>query len=303
MLRPATKPKGAVMRLGIDLGGTKIEAVVLDDQDQERLRCRVLTPQGDYFATLEAIRCLVQSAEQQFGRATRIGIGIPGSISPANGLVRNANSTCLNGKPLQTDLELSLGRPLRIENDANCLALSEAFDGAGRGAQVVFAVILGTGVGGAITVDGRLLAGHNRIGGEWGHNPLPWPTANELPGPACWCGRRGCIETWLSGPALAASLPGVRDATALVQAAHSGQRPARDALDQWLDRLARSFSAVVNLLDPDIIVLGGGLSQIARLAESIQARWQPWIFADQIRTPIVLAQHGDSSGVRGAARL
>ena len=291
------------MRIGLDLGGTKIEIVALDPMDRERLRRRVPTPQGDYGATLRAIVDLVEGAERELGCRATVGMGIPGSISPDTGTVRNANSTCLNGKALQTDLVGLLLRSVRIENDANCLALSEAMDGAAQGAALAFAVILGTGVGGGLVINGQLVSGRNRIAGDWGHNPLPWPSAAEWGGPRCWCGRQGCLETWLSGPALAASHPEAADALALVAAADAGESGAREALDRWLDRCARALASLVNVLDPDVIVLGGGLSKIRDLPDSLLARWRPWIFSDFVATRIVTAHHGDSSGVRGAARL
>jgi fructokinase len=280
---------------------------VLDDADHEVLRRRVATPQGDYAGTLASIAALVRDAQAFLGLAPEakpsVGIGIPGSLSPVDGRVRNANSTCLNGQPFQADLERLLARPVRLENDANCLALSEASDGAGQGEGVVFAVILGTGVGGGWVVQGQLLSGHNRIAGEWGHNPLPWPQPSENPGRACWCGRRGCLETWLSGPALAFSLAGAANAQAVVAAAVAGNPSARAALEAWFDRCARALAAVVNLLDPDVIVVGGGLSHLPDLPAQIQSRWAPWVFSDRVTTPIRLALHGDASGVRGAARL
>jgi len=291
------------MRLGLDLGGTKIEVVALDSSEQERLRRRVATPQGDYAATLQAIIDLIAGAEADLACRATVGLGIPGSLSVQSGTVRNANSTCLNGQPLKADIERLLGRSVRIENDANCLALSEATDGAAQGAAVAFAVILGTGVGGGLVVNGQLIYGRHRIAGEWGHNPLPWPTAAEWDGPSCWCGRRGCLETWLSGPALAASYSPIADAIALEAAAESGDSLAIRALDLWLNRCARALASIVNVLDPDVIVLGGGLSKIRDLPTRLQAYWEPWIFSDRVETRIVTARYGDSSGVRGAARL
>ena len=291
------------MRLGLDLGGTKIEVVALDSSEHERLRRRSATPQGDYAATLRAIIDLITAAEADLACRATVGLGIPGSLSVQSGRVRNANSTCLNGQPLQADLERLLGRSVRIENDANCLALSEATDGAAQGAAVAFAVILGTGVGGGLVVNGQLVSGRNRIAGEWGHNPLPWPTSAEWDGPPCWCGRRGCLETWLSGPALAASYSPIADAIALEAAAEAGDSLAIGALALWLDRCARALASIVNVLDPDVIVLGGGLSKIRDLPTRLQAYWEPWIFSDRVETRIVTARYGDSSGVRGAARL
>ena len=293
------------MRIGVDLGGTKIEVVALDDSGLEHHRRRVPTPRNDYAATLSAIAGLVDEAERATGRCRSVGVGIPGSISPHTGLVRNANSTWLNGRPLVDDLGRALRREVRVANDANCFALSEAIDGAAAGRRVVFGVILGTGVGGGIVVDGRLLEGANRIAGEWGHNPLPGPfRADELPGPRCWCGRRGCIEAWLSGPALAASAdPPARDAAALVAAMRTGEPSAQAAFERWCDRLARSLAGVVNLLDPDAIVLGGGLSNVDEVYREVPRRCAPLVFADRADTPLLRNLHGDSSGVRGAARL
>lgn len=294
------------MRVGIDLGGTKIELVALDERGCERFRRRVPTPQGDYPATLQAITDLVSEAEAHVGMRATVGIGTPGSASPRSGRMRNANSTCLNDQPLQQDLEALLGRPVRIANDANCLAMSEAADGAGAGAEVVFAVILGTGVGGGIVVRGGLLKGVNGVAGEWGHNPLPLPTADELPLPACYCGRSGCIETWLSGPGMAADHArrhgGTLGAAAIVAAA--SHDPSCDAtLRRYEQRLARALAGVINLLDPDVIVLGGGLSRIERLYTNVPALWAPFVFSDCIATRLVPARHGDASGVRGAAWL
>jgi len=291
------------MRLGLDLGGTKIEVVALDSSEQERLRRRVATPQGDYVATLQAIVDLILGAEADLACRATVGLGIPGSLSVQSGSVRNANSTCLNGQPLQADLERMLERAVRIENDANCLALSEATDGAAEGAAVAFGVILGTGVGGGLVVNGQLISGRNRIAGEWGHNPLPWPNSTEWDGPPCWCGRRGCLETWLSGPALAASYSQSADAIALEAAAEAGDHLAIQVLDLWLDRCARALASIVNVIDPDVIVLGGGLSKIRDLPTRLQTYWEPWIFSDRVETRIVTARYGDSSGVRGAARL
>ncbi|WP_068635696.1 ROK family protein [Thauera butanivorans] len=294
------------MRVGIDLGGTKIELVALDERGCERFRRRVPTPQGDYPATLQAITDLVSEAEAHVGMSATVGIGTPGSASPRSGRMRNANSTCLNGQPLQQDLEALLGRPIRMANDANCLAMSEAADGAGAGAEVVFAVILGTGVGGGIVVRGGLLNGVNGVAGEWGHNPLPLPTADELPLPACYCGRSGCIETWLSGPGMAADHArrhgDTLGAAAIVAAANHD--PDCDAtLRRYEQRLARALAGVINLLDPDVIVLGGGLSRIERLYTNVPALWAPFVFSDCIATRLVPARHGDASGVRGAAWL
>ena len=294
-------------RIGIDLGGTKIELVVLDAGGQERWRRRVPTPQGDYAGTLRAIVALIHDAEMATGISASIGIGTPGSPSPRDGRIRNANSTCLNGQPLQHDLEALLGRPLRLANDANCLAMSEAADGAGAGARTVFAAILGTGVGGGIVVDRTLLVGANAIAGEWGHNPLPLPTADDLPLPACYCGRAGCIETWLSGPAMAADHlrqgGEALDAVAIASLATNGDARCIATLERYEARLARALAGVINLLDPDVIVLGGGLSRVARLYANVPRLWGAHVFSDQVVTRLLPARHGDASGVRGAAWL
>jgi fructokinase len=298
------------IRLGIDLGGTKIEIVALDASGGERLRRRIPTPQGDYDATLDAIAGLVRDTERSLGvahGACTLGIGTPGSMSAATGLLRNSNSVCLNGKPLKRDLEARVGREVRMSNDANCFAVSEAQDGAAEGAHVVFGVILGTGVGGGIVVDGIALEGHNGIAGEWGHNPLPWPRDDERPGAPCYCGRQGCIETFLSGPAferdhLAHSGRAASTADIVAQA-DAGDAQAQGSLARYEDRLARALAHVVNLLDPDVIVLGGGMSNVARLYASIPWLWGLWVFSDCVDTRIVRNAHGDSSGVRGAARL
>lgn len=296
-----------MIRVGIDLGGTKIEGVALDAQGQELWRQRVWTPQGDYAGTLDAIRDLVLAAEGELGALAQVGIGIPGSVSPLTGRVRNANSTCLNGQPLHQDLEARLGRSIRLENDANCLAISEATDGAGAGATTLFAAILGTGVGGGIVAHGRLLTGINRIAGEWGHSPLPQPEARDLPAPACYCGRLGCIETYLSGPGLAADHArrqgGTSDAVAIGLAAAAGDPACEASLQCYEARLARALAGVINLLDPDVIVLGGGLSRLERLYRNVPARWGAHIFSDQVATRLLPARHGDASGVRGAANL
>lgn len=295
------------LALGIDLGGTKIEAAVLAEDGQLRWRQRMPTPAGDYAATLDAVASLVNRAEAAAGPLASVGLGHPGTLTPA-GRIKNANSTCLNGQPLQADLQARLGRPLRLANDANCLALSEAADGAAAGAAVVFAVILGTGVGGGLVVHGRVLGGANGLAGEWGHNPLPWADAAETPGPACYCGRRGCLETWLSGPGLARDHGGPgRPVPAIADAAASGDAAATASIDRHAHRLARGLAAVINLLDPDVIVLAGGVSQLPGLVERVTARWQAWVFSAgddaPLRTRLCTARHGDASGVRGAARL
>jgi len=294
------------IRFGVDLGGTKIEILGLDEQGAEIYRRRRATPQlggmAQYEATLQAIGALVHEAERELGGQGTVGIGIPGIISPATGLVKNANSVALNGHPFDRDLERVLGRPVRIENDANCFALSEAADGAAAGASVVFGVILGTGVGGGIVVDGKLVPGKHHVAGEWGHNPLPWQEVSEFPGPQCWCGRRGCIEAFISGPALGRDA-GVADAAVLPGAAAAGDAAARGALERHASRLARSLAQVVNFLDPDVIVLGGGLSNLPHYPEALAPLMAPFVFSDLCAPEIRRAQHGDSSGVRGAAWL
>jgi fructokinase len=294
-------------RLGIDLGGTKIAAIALGDEDRVLWERRVPTPRDDYDATIETIASLVAEGDRVAGGPAPVGIGMPGVMSPASGLVKNANSTWLIGRALHRDLEQRLNREVRLANDANCLALSEAVDGAAARARVVFAVILGTGVGGGLAVDGRVLTGPNAIAGEWGHNPLPWPEADELPGPACYCGKRGCIETWLSGPGLAADYrrrgTGDLKGEEVVARAADGDGPASEVLEAWLRRLARSLSTVINIVDPDVIVAGGGLSRITPVYDRVPQLWGDWVFSDRIDTPFLPARHGDASGVRGAARL
>ena len=287
-------------RIGIDLGGTKIEVAVLGADGTVRIRRRVATPR-DYAAAIAAIGTLVEGAEAELGGGATVGIGIPGSESPTTGLIRGANSTFLNGRPLGADLAARLGRTVRLSNDANCLAMSEFAD-AGRSG---FAVILGTGVGGGLVVNGRLVEGRNRIGGEWGHNPLPWMSAAEHPGPRCWCGRHGCIEAFLSGPALArdADGEGAEDASSLPARAAAGDTRAQKALDRHVDRLARALAAVINVMDPDEIVLGGGLSNMAHLYQALPTLIARHVFSNTFTTPVRRAVHGDSSGVLGAARL
>jgi fructokinase len=294
------------MRIGIDMGGTKIEAIALDGT-RELMRRRVAAPKGDYAATIRAVRDLVAAIESELGRSGTVGAGIPGTISATTGLVKNANSTWLIGHPLDRDLAEALGRPVRVSNDANCFALSEATDGAAAGANTVFGVILGTGTGGGVVVDGHVLEGRHRIAGEWGHNPLPWPQGDERPGPACYCGRTGCIETFLSGPGLAAAYEALTaqriDAKAVVARAEAGDEGALNALTAYEGRLARSLASIINVLDPDVIVLGGGLSNISRFYTRVPVLWAPFVFSDSSDTPLVAARHGDSSGVRGAAWL
>jgi fructokinase len=290
-------------RIGIDLGGTKIEGIVLDDGGRVLAQERVATPRDDYAATIAAVRDLVLELEARSGGPATVGIGMPGSISPATGLVRNANSVWLNGRPFDTDVSHALARTVRTANDANCFALSEAVDGAGAGSRLVFGVILGTGVGGGLVFDGRLWEGHQGIAGEWGHNELPRRTDDDLPAPACWCGRAGCIETYLSGPALAASQPGRGDARRIVAASLAGDASARSAMHRFHVRLAKALAMVVNLVDPDVIVIGGGLSNIASIYEEVPKHLPDHVFADRVDTAIVRNRHGDSSGVRGAAWL
>lgn len=293
-----------MLRLGIDLGGTKIEIAAFDAAGHERLRQRVATPQGDYRATLQAIVGLVEGVESELQMRGTVGIGMPGAESRISGLIKNANSTCLIGQPLRHDLQQRLQREVRLANDANCFALSEAVDGAAAGAEVVFGVILGTGCGGGIVVRGQVLTGANAIAGEWGHNPLPWPGDDERPGPACYCGRHGCIETWLSGPGLARDHL-ARSGQHLRANAIAGSRdPACQAsMARYEDRLARALAQVINLLDPDVIVLGGGLSNIARLYDNVPRLWTQHVFSDHVVTRLLPPLHGDSSGVRGAAWL
>ncbi|MCA1978489.1 MAG: ROK family protein [Thiobacillus sp.] len=323
------------LRLGIDLGGTKIELVALNDTGEEILRRRIPTPQNDYVATVAAVAALVHGAEVELGTKGSVGVGTPGAVSPATGRMKNCNSTCLNGRPLKQDLERALNREIRLANDADCFALSEATDGAAAGAATVFGVILGTGVGGGVVVRGRLLAGPNAIAGEWGHSPLPyfqfahrqadrestghhpatgeainhpWPSPRELEmAPACYCGKKGCIETWLSGPGLAADHVryGGEDLPAheIAQLAAAGYGPCSATLARYEERLARALAGVINLIDPDVIVLGGGLSNITRLYDTVPRLWRRYVFSDRVDTRLVPPRFGDSSGVRGAAWL
>jgi len=303
------------LRIGLDLGGTKIEGIALGPDGTERFRRRIDTPRGDYEATVAAMASLVQTIEDATGEGGTVGIGMPGTISPATGLVKNANSTWLIGRPLQEDLQRALGREVRLANDANCFALSEASDGAAAGAGVVFGVILGTGTGGGVVVGGRVLVGPNAIAGEWGHNALPWPDADEWPGPPCYCGRRGCIETFLSGSGLQTALSpgsGLQIAPSMVPgltaheiaaAAREGHAAAAAAIETYSRRLAKALATVINILDPDVIVLGGGLSNIESLYTRVPQIWTDWVFSDRVDTRLARATHGDSSGVRGAAWL
>jgi len=295
------------MRIGVDLGGTKTESVAIDDGGAERARVRVATPSHSYDEIVATIVRLVHDTEARAGQRGTVGVGIPGAVSPATGLVKNANTMVLNGHPLDRDLAAALGRPVRVANDANCFALSEASDGAGTGSRVVFGVIVGTGTGGGVVVDGKVLTGPHAIAGEWGHNPLPWPRDDERPGPACYCGKSGCIETFLAGPSL------VRDhrlnageqlaAAEIARRAEAGDPAAVATLTRYADRMARSLACVINVLDPDVIVLGGGVSNIARLYREVPLLLGRYVFSDTISTPLRPARHGDASGVRGAAWL
>ncbi len=300
-------PAAGPIRIGVDLGGTKVEAMALDGEGRSLARRRVPTPRHDYHRTLDAVAELVRGLEAEIGREGTVGVGIPGTVSPATGLVKNANSTWLIGRPLDRDLADRLGRPVRLANDANCFALSEATDGAAAGAAVVFGVIVGTGCGGGVVVGGRLLAGPNAIAGEWGHNPLPWAEEAERPGPPCWCGKRGCVETFLSGPGLARDFREATgqdlDAREIAARAGAGDPAAEAALARYEGRLARALATVVNVLDPDVIVLGGGMSNVARLYPGVTRQWERWAFSDRLDTRLVPPRHGDSSGVRGAAWL
>jgi len=291
------------MRIGVDIGGTKIEAAALDGRGEVVARRRLATPPGDYAGLVETVRRLVLGLEAELSVAASVGIAMPGALSPATGLVKNSNSTCLIGKPFDRDLEAALGRELRFGNDANCFALSEARDGAAAGAAVMFGVILGTGVGGGIVTNGRLLTGPNGIAGEWGHSPLPWPGDDERPGALCYCGKHGCLETFLSGPGLTRDDGAARAPAAIVAAAEAGEAAAEAVLARYENRLARGLATVINLLDPDIIVLGGGLGQIARLYRNVPLLWDAYVFSDRVTTRLAPPRWGDSSGVRGAAWL
>jgi len=299
------------MRIGIDLGGTKIEGILMASDGRELARIRRATPQGDYAATVRAIANLVGELEAGQAHPPTVGIGIPGTISPTTGLVKNANSVCLIGQPLNQDISAILARPVKLANDANCFTISEAHDGAAKGVAVVFGVILGTGVGGAVAVQGQPLTGANAITGEWGHNPLPWPQVlenhDERPGRLCYCGQRGCIETFLSGPGLSLDYQthagDTRSVERITAEAEQGDAACAAALARYEHRLARALATVINILDPEIIVLGGGLSNIQRLYNNVPKLWGAWIFSDTIVTKLVRNQYGDSSGVRGAAWL
>lgn len=292
------------LRIGIDLGGSKTEAIALDrSSGAELARRRVPTERGSYDGTIRTIRELVEGLEAQLGRRGSIGIGIPGVISPRTGLVKNANSTWLIGKPFDRDLAAALDRPVRLANDADCFALSEATDGAGAGATSVFGVILGTGVGGGLVIHGRLVAGPNAVAGEWGHNPLPWPGRDELPGHYCYCGKAGCIETFLSGPALERDFGGGVTAAEVARLAAEGDDKAEGVLSRYEDRLARSLATIINVFDPYVIVLGGGVGNLARLYREVPKLWGEYVFSDAVDTRLLPPVHGDSSGVRGAAWL
>jgi fructokinase len=296
-----------MIRIGVDFGGTKIEAAALNADGGFLARVRVPNP-GDYDQALLTVRELVERVEAEVGSAGTVGVGLPGSISPRTGLMRNANSTYLNGRTFREDLSAAMGREVRVANDANCLALSEAVDGAVQGAKIVFAIIVGTGCGGGLVVDGQLLEGANGIGGEWGHMPLPWPSVSENPGPKCWCGKHGCLETWVSGTGFRrdyAQAQGGRELTgeAIIEAARNGQPAAAAAFDRLIRRLGRAIAVVCNLVDPDAFVIGGGLSNVAELFERLPDAVRPFVFSDAWEAKIVPARWGDSSGVRGAARL
>nr|WP_205691709.1 ROK family protein [Caulobacter sp. 602-2] len=295
-----------VIQIGVDFGGTKIEAAALSPEGRVLSTLRAATP-GDYDAALKVVRDLVERTEQAVGGKGTVGVGAPGSVSPRTGLIRNANTTYLNGRRFREDLEAVLERPIRLANDANCLALSEAVDGAAAGARVTFAVIIGTGCGGGLAIDGKLVEGANGVAGEWGHVPLPWPKAEESPGPQCWCGRHGCLETWISGTGFRRDFRehggGDLSGAAIVEAAASGDPVAQGALDRYLDRLARGLGVIADIVDPDVFVLGGGMSNVELLYERLPALVGPHVFTDNWESRIVKARWGDSSGVRGAARL
>ena len=299
--------KKPALRIGIDLGGTKTEIIALSLGGDELLRERVDTVKGDYSQTLSTIDKLVKHVEQTLKQSGSVGVGTPGAVSPATGLLKNSNSTWLNGKPLLQDLEQTLKRPLRIANDANCFTLSEAIDGAAKEFNVVFGVIIGTGTGGGIAVNKHILVGPNAIAGEWGHNAIPWPDASEMPGPTCYCGKKGCIETFISGPGMTrdhSQLTGFNlSAMEIVDKAFQGEFDAVATVKRYENRLAKALAGVINIIDPDAIVLGGGLSNITQLYERVPALWGRYVFSDTVATKLLRAKHGDSSGVRGAAWL
>ena len=294
-------------RIGLDLGGTKVEAIALDDGGVTLFRRRVATPADDYWAIVDTVCGLVKLVERELDGHGSVGIGLPGAISPTTGMLQNANTVCLNGAPFDRDVSEQLGRPIRVGNDANCFVLSEATDGAGAEYDVVFGVIIGTGTGAGVVAYERLLTGPNAIAGEWGHNPLPWPREDELPGPQCYCGRRGCMETWVSGSGLAADFRRAGGEALLppeiLKAALSGDQMAEGVLRRYEDRLARGLASVINVLDPDVIVLGGGLSNLQRLYQNVIEQWGQYVFCEDVQTLLRPAKHGDSSGVRGAAWL
>ena len=306
-MTPASEPGAARLRIGVDLGGTKIEAVALGPGGAELARRRVPSPQGSARASIDAVAGLVRELESELGRQASVGVAVPGTISPDDGRMKNANSVWLIGEALDRDLSAALDRPVRLANDADCFALSEAADGAGAGARSVFGVILGTGVGGGIVIEERLLAGPNAIAGEWGHNPLPWPADDERPGPLCYCGRAGCVETFLSGPGLArdheSRAGDALDPPTIAARASAGDEACEASLRRYEHRLARGLASVINVVDPEVIVLGGGLSNLARLYEAVPRLWNEFVFSDRVNTRLVANAHGDSSGVRGAAWL
>jgi len=295
------------MRIGIDLGGTKIEIIALNDAGEVLLRRRLDTPKGDYRATLATIQTLVEQAESELGETGTVGLATPGAVSAQTGRIKNSNSVCLNNQPLKQDLEELLQRELRLANDANCFALSEAIDGAAAGADSVFGVILGTGTGGGLVINGHIHTGANFIAGEWGHNALPWPRDDERPGPTCYCGQSGCIETFLSGPGMSADhqqrTGQSMSAEQIVSSAEQGESSCRLSLELYMDRLVRALAHVINIFDPEVIVLGGGMSNITMLYEQVPQSWANWVFSDHIVTKLLAPLHGDSSGVRGAAWL
>jgi fructokinase len=299
--------KKTEMRIGIDLGGTKIEVLAIDDKGAELARHRIATPQNDYEQTIQAMVGLVQRMEQETGQVGTVGAGIPGSISGITGLVKNSNSTWLNGRPLDKDFASALGREVRIANDANCLAVSEATDGVAAGKYVVYGLILGTGCGGGVAIDGRVHTGPNGVAGEWGHIPLPWASADETPGPACYCGKRGCMEQWVSGTGIALDYKKMtgrtRTTREIVTDFESGERDAAASIERFEDRLSRGLAQVINTLDPDVIVIGGGVSRLQHIYQELPKRLPAYVFGGEMRTPILPAMYGDSSGVRGAAWL
>jgi fructokinase len=295
------------MRIGLDLGGTKIEALAIDNKGAELVRHRIDTPRNDYEATVMAMAGLVRRIEEETGSIGTVGAGIPGSISSVTGLVKNSNSTWLNGRPFHRDLTAALAREVRVANDANCLAVSEATDGAAAGKHVVFGVILGTGCGGGVAIDGHVHAGPNGVGGEWGHNPLPWPRPEEAPGPACYCGKRGCMEMWVSGTGVALDYKNttgrVRTTRDIMSDFEAGDPDAAAAVERFIDRLARGLANVINILDPDVLVFGGGLSRAQYLYQELPKKLPVYVFGGEAATPVLQAKYGDSSGVRGAAWL